>query len=351
MLRHFFVLVVLFFAPALVAGAERDASLLTLREALVLGVERNLDLRITAQDIAISAAEVEAEEAFFDMALVFGANTRGERIPSISTLEGEEYSRQRTYAGNVGLTKRFRTGLEGSLSLESLRQTSNNRFVTLNPNYRSFLVLDITQPLLRDFGSDVTTTDLRVAEQRRRQASLGFLDDARILANRIEQAYVEIVRSYGVLEMRINSRELARELLDGNRKKFDAGIIPISEVQEAQTAVAARDEEVYFARQQAEVAVNNLQDLLEIDGENLLDDQFRTEGFTIDEALVPQREEALLLSLDNRPDLETQRVELEVRDIRVAFARNQKLPRLDLDGTLGSNGLSGEPQRLSLIHI
>jgi outer membrane protein TolC len=33
-----------------------------------------------------------------------------------------------------------------------------------------------------------------------------------------------------------------------------------------------------------------------------------------------------------------------VRDIRVEFTRNQKMPRLDLQATLGTNGLSGDGQ-------
>lgn len=329
-------------APAC-ADAAKDASapLLTLRETLLLGVQRNLDLQITAEEIPISAEEVSAEESAFDPVTEFSAETGAERTPTASVFTGDQYDRQRRYVGSAGLNKRFRTGTEGSVAFETSRQTTNSAITGLDPEYRSYLILDLTQPLLRDFGDEVNTASLREARERRRQASLQFLDRARLLAGEIEQAYTEVGRSRRVVERRLESRELAQELLEGNREKFESGLIPVSEVQEAQTAMAARDEELLLARQQAETALNNLEDLLESDGRYHLGEAFRTESLSMGLTDVPQKEEAFGLALDNRPDLESRRIELSVRDIRLTFARNQKLPRLDLQGTLGTNGLSG----------
>ncbi|MFO7983847.1 MAG: TolC family protein [Desulfuromonadales bacterium] len=329
-------------APACADAAKDDqAPLLTLRETLRLGVQRNLDLQITAEEIPISAEDVSAEEAAFDPVTEISAETGAERTPTTSVFTGDQYDRQRRYVGSAGLNKRFRTGTEGSVAFETSRRTTNSAITGLDPEYRSYLILDLTQPLLRDFGDEVNTASLREARERRRQASLQFLDRARLLAGEIEQAYTEVGRSRRVVERRLESRELARELLDGNREKFESGLIPVSEVQEAQTAVAARDEELLLARQQAETALNNLEDLLESDGRYHLGEAFRTESLSVGQRDVPRQEEAFGLALDNRPDLESRRIELSVRDIRLTFARNQKLPRLDLQGTLGTNGLSG----------
>jgi outer membrane protein TolC len=343
MLR-FLSLMLFFLFSTTFAVAEDEACRLSLRETLALAIERNLDLQIAAEEVPISAEGITAEEAVFDPVATVSAQARSERLPSVSVFSGDAYDRQREYLGTAALSKRFRTGMEGSLSLKTLRQSSNSAIIGLNPQYRSFLVFNVTQPLLRDFGSEANTTNLRIAQQRRRQAGLAFIDSARQLAGKIEQAYIEAARTSGVLSMRLESRALAQELLEGNRKKFDSGLISISEIQEAQTALMLRDDDVLLARQQMEIAVNNLQDLLEIEDGKRFQWSVPDEEFLLPEESLPPLEEAKNLALDNRPDLEGQRIELAVRDIRVEFTRNQKMPRLDLQATLGTNGLSGDGQ-------
>ncbi len=58
----------------------------------------------------------------------------------------------------------------------------------------------------------------------------------------------------------------------------------------------------------------------------------------------PGLEAALSFALAERPDLRARRLDLENRDIRLAFEAGQRLPRLDLLATLGLNGLSGAPR-------
>jgi len=51
--------------------------------------------------------------------------------------------------------------------------------------------------------------------------------------------------------------------------------------------------------------------------------------------------------LNNRPDYSQKKIALESKDIIVKFSKNQLLPRLDLVGTFGLNGLSGEAHPLT----
>lgn len=341
---HYLLLVLLILLnvmpSAAVASADEPVGL-TRRDALVRGLEKNLNLRITATEIPLSVEQVTIEKAAFDTRLELQAENATERIPTASVFTSDRYDRLREYTGWAALSKRFRTGLEGSLSLETWRQTSNSSITGLDPQYRSYLSLELVQPLLRDTGVEANTAELRIARERRRQAGLAYLDQARILAVEIEQAYIEVARSARSLEMRRLALQLAEDLLAGNRRKFEAGLIPVSEVQDAETAVAARREEILLARQQVELATNELRDLLEMETFDR-GPLVRAEAvFLPEQGTIPDAAEALALALDNRPDLERQRVELELREIRVAFADNQKLPRLDLAATLGANGLSG----------
>jgi len=338
------LLPVLFLVFTAATAAEPETGRrLPLQEALFRGLERNFDLQAERLNIPMGREDVLTEEARFDPAADMGVSGAAETIPTASDSFDGAYERRRRYGATAGLGKEFRTGLDVRLGLETGSLSSNAASAGLDPEYRTFLVLDFTQPLLRDFGTAVNTTDLRLADQRLEQARFGYVDRAQRLVEAMERAYFELARSHEILRLRIESRELARELLEGNRIKFEAGIVPITEVQEAETAVAARDEQVVFARQQMETAANRLKELLAVGHDDpLAAEVLVTESLPGVEQTWPVLETALAAALSDRSDLERQRLETVGQDIRLAYYQNQKLPRLNLEASLGINGLSGE---------
>lgn len=340
-----FLLALVLAGAASAANYPDPGAVLTLQEVLFRGLERNFDLQAQRLNLPIADEDVTAESARFDLVADAAVSAAAERTPTAAVSFDDAYARRRQYGATLGLGKEFESGLDARLALESSRLSSNAATPGLDPEYRTYLILDFTQPLLRDFGRAVNTTDLRLADQRLEQARYGYLDQTQRLAEELELAYFELARSHEILRLRIESRELARELLAGNRDKFEAGIVPITEVQEAETAGAARDEQVVFARQQMEIAANRLKNLLEIGHDDpLAAVLLRTEPLPGIEQAWPPLETALTTALVERPDLERQRREIASRDIRLAYFENQKLPRLDLEASLGVNGLSGDAE-------
>ncbi|WP_305043294.1 TolC family protein [Geoalkalibacter sp.] len=342
-MMRFFLLLALLLTSLPADAADLPPQPLSLREALARGLERNLNLRIEQLNIPMGAEDVLVEDARFDPFAEARLGTRYQRTPSASALVGDDHARRREHAGALGLGKEFHSGLDARLSLETARLSSNAAVETLDPEYRTFLFLDLNQPLLRDFGPRVNTADLRLAGTRLEQARHAYLDQAQRLVEQVELAYLDLSRAREVLQLRIEARELAQELLEANRIRFEAGIVPITEVQEAETAVAGRDEQVVSARQQAEIAAQRLMELLVLGrGASRLTPDLTTEPLAATSPHWPTTEEALATALNARPDLRRQQLEIAGRDIHLEFFANQKLPRLDLEATLGVNGLSGE---------
>jgi outer membrane protein TolC len=352
-------LLLLLAAAALIVGgppaAARDraetapaAGTLTLREALAMGLARNFALQVETLEVPIAAADTIIEEARFDPALEASGATGYERTPTASAFSTSIYDTQRITSGEAGIRKSFPFGLESRLAFETERLTNNSAVTGLRPQYRSFLVFDLSQPLLRGFGQEVNTVDLRLARNQRRQAAYDFLSQAQGLGAEIETLYYDLARVLAVLRFRQESLALARELLAANRRKLDAGLIPITEVQEAETAVAAREEDTLLAEQELATNFNRLENLLAIRTDSpLRPEPFRVEPLPEPAPSHPGFEAALADALANRPDLERARLEIRNRNIRLAFFANQKLPRLDLDATLGVNGLSGEARQVA----
>ena len=348
MLRIVTILLILLGSPSLAATAEVTAEHLSLQEALTRGLERNFNLLMEQLNIPIGEQDVITEDARFDPVTQARLSTSSQRTPNASALAGDDYARRRDHGAAASLSKEFHSGLDARLSLETARLSTNSTVEGLNPQYRSFLFLDLNQPLLRDFGTKVNTTDLRLADNRLRQARLDYLDQAQRLVEQIELAYFDLSRTLEILQLRIEARELARELLEANRERFEAGIVPVTEVQEAETAIAGRDEQVVFARQQAEAAAHRLRQLLAIGrGDPLALIEPATDPLEAIDHDWPEADEALATALAARPDFKRQQLEVTDRNIRLEFFANQKLPRLDLEATFGINGLSGEERAVA----
>ena len=51
--------------------------------------------------------------------------------------------------------------------------------------------------------------------------------------------------------------------------------------------------------------------------------------------------ECIEIALEKRPDFKQAQLGLDIRKVEVKYTKNQLLPRLDLLGSIGTNGLSG----------
>lgn len=337
------LLAMLLFCPV-VSFATPESSVtgteLSLRQAVVQGLQTNLGLQASAQQIPIAEAGIAVAQGRFDPLLFADSGAGNSRTPPTQEYES---AFERRYHAAVGLQKTFRSGLSGDITLGNERIEDDSPLATLSPYNRSYLVLDLTQPLLRDFGTAANTTEIALGQNELARSTNLYMDRASRLGAEIEVAYLRLALAREKLLLRIKARSLASDLLSGNKQEFAAGTVPISEVQEAQTAVASRNERVIAARQDVETANNTLLDLMEVPAQ----DPLRTATLTTGPVLfvaekIPAPADAFQQALDQRPDLAATRLEVESKDIRLRYADNQMLPRLDLEATLGLNGLSGD---------
>ncbi|MEW5734015.1 MAG: TolC family protein, partial [Thermodesulfobacteriota bacterium] len=236
---------------------------LSLTEALTVGITRNLDLKAARMSVPVRNEDVAVGLSAFDplfFAQVYSGETKN---LTGGILTGMEYERNGSLGAQAGVSKRFDFGMESSLSLETGRTTDNSLVNALDPNYRNRVLLNITQPLLRDFGKDVNTANVRLSENMVREASYNVLDAAERLGLAIENAYWSLSAAQAVVGLRAESRDLARDLVSFNEKRLSKGLVTVTEKAEAQAAAAAREEQVIAALQQAETLENRLKDLLE----------------------------------------------------------------------------------------
>ncbi len=313
---------------------------LRLDQAVAIGLQRNLGLQATAEIMTQAAAGVAVANADFDPTLRFGGDAGEKRTPVASPFVGTSALLEHTSQGELGVEKRFHSGLSADLALSSRRLTTNDNFAGLNPEYRTSLVLTITQPLLRDFGRKINRSFIRQQQLVSEQALLDYRRQGQLLAANIEAAYIDLAQAQAVMLHRQGSLDLALELLQGNRRKLALGLIPKSEVQQAETSAEARREQLLFARQQFENSRELLLDLLEgTPGPELA-------ILALPRPVLPQfsLDQAISSALKQRPDLQLVVIDRERTEVDIRYRRNKLLPQLNLQAAAGFNGLSGREQ-------
>ena len=164
----------------------------------------------------------------------------------------------------MGIRKLFSTGLEAESYYKASRYRDNSDYEGLDPQYKNLLILSLRQPLLQDFGPSVNTTDIKVAKNDLKIMESSFLLQVVNTIDQVEQTYHDLSGALEKLNLRNESLRLAERLFADNQKRFNAGLTHVGEVQEAETAVASRQELVIAAGQAAKDVTNVLKNLLQI---------------------------------------------------------------------------------------
>lgn len=324
-------------------AAESDRRLQTL---LLLGLSENLGLQAVKMDTLQAEQEVVAQDARFDPELFAEAGHDSGRTPTADVSLGTSLDSDVSRA-EVGIRKSFTTGMETSLSLASERVEDD--FGDLDPRYSSYLLLNLNQPLLRDFGTDINTTDLQISRKQELQSKYVYFKQAQDLALVIELVYYDLIRARQTELLREESRQLVVDLLAGNRSRLEAGVVPVTEVQEAETALADRDLQLALARQEREQIAHRLNGLLNNRISDPLERSARLDDVPLQRpAAAPLFQEIYSTALTKRPDLQAVILEQQSRGLRSDYFDNQTKPNLDMVVSLGLSGLSGDERDSSV---
>jgi len=345
-------------SPGLSWGLEIDKTLpaerretISLADAAIRALQHNLDITISRQTKESRLADITVEQAKFDPTLsvngqynrtvnplnrpVFGAT--GGNLSGISIFD------QRNQSVTLDATTNLLTGGNVDLNYSPSRTNVNQNLATgflFNPSYTGGLALTLTQPLLRNAGLDVTKTFIRVAQNNATVEEHVFRDRVLTVLATVEQTYWEVVFAIDNLKVAEAALKAAQELLASNRAKAKAGIMSIVDVLQAEAAVASRVEQVLVADKTIRDQEDQLRRLLNPAEEDLRQDLRLT---PLDQPVVTLEpislQEAIDTAIEQRPEIVQAKKNMESSDLNTQFAKNQLLPTLSFQGTMGLAGL------------
>ncbi|MGB7295819.1 MAG: TolC family protein [Candidatus Aminicenantales bacterium] len=315
---------------------------LTLEDCILKALKNNLNVSAEVLGPEIAGMSVtKATEKFYPV-LGLGYNRENTNSASFSYIDAAEQITTRYNDAGSQIDLLLPTGTELSASFFSYKTDTNRNFQTINPRYGSTLLLGFRQPLLKDFGLNVNRREILVARNNRDVSGHQLRTVLIETIYQVEEAYWNLVHSIEYHKAKQQSLDLARDLLSKNQKEEEVGMIAPIEILSAQAEVATREADILQARVMVRNSQDALRTLMNLEAEK---DNAEATVMPIDTPVSEKKEvsleESLTLARANRPDLLADQVDLGTREIDVGYFRNQILPRLDLEASYWSPGISG----------
>jgi len=320
---------------------ERSRVRLTLREAYRIALERNLDLQVGRYDLASAEASIFEQTGIFDPNL--RANTGGDwtKSPAATQLAGARITESRNTSFGLGLDWYLPSGTKLDVGLDAVRSETNSQFFYVNPRWQTGLTFSLQQSLLRGFGTLVNRAPIVIARNRRDQSSAQFAATVIATLRQVEEAYWDLAAARWAVRVREHSLELAERLLEETRERVKVGTSAPIDLVQSEATVAARRQEVIAARNAADNAEDALKAILGFDQPGEWDVSLDTVEDLEPVSLTPDLKRAIETALERRPEVHQELLALATLKLNVLVARNDTLPRLDLQANYGWGGLGG----------
>jgi outer membrane protein TolC len=153
-----------------------------------------------------------------------------------------------TGLANVGFAQAFATGSTFSFEFNNNRQTTNSPFFNLSPALGSMYRVSFQQQLLSGFGFGPNLRYLRIAKNDKKISDIGFKDQVMATVTQVENIYWDLVGSYEQAQVNEQSVAFAQQSLDNAKKQLQLQSIPEMDVMRAEAEVSKRDQDLTVAR-------------------------------------------------------------------------------------------------------
>jgi HAE1 family hydrophobic/amphiphilic exporter-1 len=314
---------------------------LTLRDAMTMALENNRDIEVERLNVQMNEFDLRGAQGFYDPNLATTLYYDHRAIPATSIFASGKTD---NVIGSATFTQR--TPWQGSVvtgAFDNNRATSDNPFVSLNPQYTTNLSFTFTQPILRNRAIDSGRRQIRIAKKRLDISDSQFRQRAIDIIAQVQRAYWDLVFARRDQEIKQESVDLADTQLEHNERLVEAGTLAKSDIISARVELERRKDEAEAAVDAIQRAENALKALMAQvgDGEIWQSELVPVEQPQIETGASLPLEDALRLAAQNRPEMEQYRLRGELNKIDSEYLRNQTKPQVDFFVTYGAAGLAG----------
>ena len=153
-----------------------------------------------------------------------------------------------TGQATFGYLQAFPTGTSISFQFSNSRQSNNSPFLFLSPATSGMFRFTIQQELLAGFGFGPNLRYLVIARNNKKISDIAFKDQVIATVTQIENIYWDLVSAYEQTQVNEQSSAFAQQTLENARKQLKLESIPEIDVMRAEAELSRRDQDLTVAR-------------------------------------------------------------------------------------------------------
>jgi outer membrane protein TolC len=249
--------------------------------------------------------------------------------------------------GNVSYIQSFPTGTYFEADWFNNRQTSNSPSNTLNPAWNTNVIVTFSQQLLAGFGTGPNLRYLRIAKTNQKIGDIAFKAQIIATVTQICDIYWDLVNAYDTEQVGERSVAFATETLDTSRKQLALQAIPEMDVLKAESEVATRQQDLTVARTNLELQELYMKNAITRSFDDpLLQEMPVVPTDHLAAQIQPDTQpvqQSIADALKNRTELQQSALDLTNRELTRKSARNNLLPQLNVYGYYSGLGVGGAP--------
>jgi len=267
-------------------------------------------------------------------------------LEQVNTINyGVPVLRNNTIEFYTGYSQAYPLGTNFSISAYGQRQTTNSVYNILSPQLTTDFNFTINQPLLQGFGLATNERYIHIAKKNIQLTNLAFRAQVIATLTQVENIYWALVGAYQDVQVKERSLAYAKETLSDDQKQFELKNVPAMQVMKDQAAVATSEGDLTVARANLKLNELLIKNALTktIDSPTLADMPvipLDLQGPPDPNAGKPVND-LITEAEQNRPDVAEDQIAMENAQASLRSIRNELLPSLSLYGQYAGAGFGG----------
>lgn len=317
---------------------------LSLQQIIHRTAVNNLDARVAGYQASIDEARILEALAAFDPTF-FASYQFQDQYPQ-GLQPGLDPTQLLSHQLESGFRQRLYSGAQMQISGRTTRSDFDSRPFIFNPEveeqtiFDSQITLQITQPLLRDFGTEVNRARITIAQNDQKISAMEFRRE-------LERQLLQAEQTYWELYLAVRNLEIEEELLERTDAMLDILVkrqgqdVSRLELSQARSTMEDRARIMVQTRQRIRELSDQLKRIMN-------DPDLPIAGAAVimpadDPVVQPVRfalEEQIEAGMQNRLELMQQSLRIDSARTVVKAARNNELPQLNAVGQVTAQGVS-----------
>ena len=317
---------------------------LTLEEALNLGLKNNLEIEIERTTLATSKSAVKGARGAFDPVVAYQSGLQANNTPAASSLAAANGKVSEHYFTNSASVRQKTPwqGMSFHVDFDNQRQSTNNPFVSLNPNFTTRLTAGFQMPLWRYRELDNERAQLKIRLKQESQSRTDYETKVIDVITRAQAAYWDLAAAIEDATVAEDGVRLAREQHERNQRQIAAGTLASVEQAASEAELQRRIDSYVSAIGMITSAENSLKSALAPSRSDSLWNErvLPTDSRPVD---VPADSvgQATTIALQKRTELRSLDARSEQNDVQKKLAQEATKPQVNLTGNYINSGLAG----------